>query len=113
MIFAAATDEKTLFVFASAEKAIAYCEGLDVEGGGWLFWDEAGSALSPEFFTPNRRDGFTVGNGIYQLVLSPTNPPLSEVAKELNHLDANPYFASFSAILAHLASAGCAAQHGA
>jgi hypothetical protein len=37
MIFALATDENTLFVFASAVEAVAYCEAIDVEEGGWIF----------------------------------------------------------------------------
>ncbi|WP_454831445.1 hypothetical protein [Pseudoxanthomonas wuyuanensis] len=112
MIFAVATDERTLFVFASAATAIAYCEGTDVEDGGWLFWDEAGIALTPEFLTPNYRDRFTVGSGTYQLVPAPLGPSLAEAIAEFNHLEANPYFADLSAVRTHLAIAARESQHG-
>ena len=55
MIFAVATDERSLYAFASEEEAIAKCEGLDVEAAGWLFWDSAGNPLEAEFLTPNKR----------------------------------------------------------
>lgn len=42
MIFALATDYRSLFVFASVVEAVAHCEGIDVEDGGWAFWDGAG-----------------------------------------------------------------------
>ncbi|MFN9707660.1 MAG: hypothetical protein ACK53K_04400 [Burkholderiales bacterium] len=40
MIFALSTDDKTLMVFASETEATAYAEGIDVEDGGWLFFDD-------------------------------------------------------------------------
>ncbi|KAF1721241.1 hypothetical protein [Pseudoxanthomonas wuyuanensis] len=113
MIFAVATDERTLFVFSSAAAANAYCEGIDVEDGGWLFWDEAGTALAPEFLTSNYRDKFTVGSGTYQLVPAPHRPLLAEVITEINHLEANPYFADLSAVRTHFAIATRTSQHGA
>ena len=35
MIFAFDTDDRSLMVFSSEAEAIAYCEGVDVEEGGW------------------------------------------------------------------------------
>lgn len=113
MIFAVATDERTLFVFSSAAAAAVYCEGIDVEAGGWLFWDEAGTALTPEFLTPNYRDRFTVGSGTYQLVPAPHRPSLTEAITAFDHLEANPYFAEVSAVRRHLAIATRESQHGA
>jgi hypothetical protein len=104
MIFAAATDEMTLFVFATAERALSYCEGIDVEEGGWLFWDGAGSALRAAFITPNHRDGACVGNGVYRLVPSTHLPPLSEVIMELRNLAANPHYPTLTAVRASLAA---------
>ncbi|PPJ43928.1 MULTISPECIES: hypothetical protein [unclassified Pseudoxanthomonas] len=113
MIFAAATDERTLFVFPSAEDAVVYCEGIDVEGDGWLFWDEAGRALAPEFITPNHRGRFSIGSGKYVLVPAPHNCSLVVTLAELSHLDSNPHFHDFSSVLAHLAKVARTPQHGA
>jgi hypothetical protein len=38
MIFAFATDDRTLLAFQSESEAIAYAEGVDVEDGVWLFF---------------------------------------------------------------------------
>jgi hypothetical protein len=113
MIFAAATDENTLCVFPSAAEAIANCEGIDVEDGGWLFWDESGNSLSAEFLTPNHRGRFTVGSGTYRLVQSPDQPNLAESLSGISHIDGNPYFATLSAVQVHLVAAAQASQHGA
>ena len=68
MIFVVETEEQTLHVFPDEANAISYCEGLDVEAAIWLFWDEAGMPLEPEFIIPNKRGLFTVQNGTYRLV---------------------------------------------
>ena len=104
MIFAAATDENTLCIFASAADAIAYCEGIDVEDGGWRFWDESGNPLSAEFLTPNHRERFTICSGTYRLVQSSSQPTLSESISGIRHIDGNPYFATLSAVQLHLAT---------
>jgi hypothetical protein len=85
MIFAASTDDSTLMVFASEVEAVAYCEGLDVEAGGWLFWDNAGSPLQAEFLVPNTRGRFIVGNGKYRLVATatPHHAALAETLSEI------------------------------
>lgn len=68
MIFAADTEERTLHVFPDAETAASYCEGQAVEATVWLFWDDRGAPLEPEFTIPNKRGLFTSTNGIYHLV---------------------------------------------
>lgn len=45
MIFAFATDEKTLMVFPNERDAISYCEGWDVLEGIWLFFAADGSPM--------------------------------------------------------------------
>jgi hypothetical protein len=113
MIFAAATDEECLVVFPSAEAAIAYCEGMDVEAGSWLFWNDRGAALRPEFLTPNHRTRLAVGSGTYQLTPAPNLPALTEVLSKLRAIEGNPYFSSLAAVGAHLAAVVPVPQHGA
>lgn len=104
MIFAAASDENTLFVFASTTEAIAYCEGVDVEDGGWLFWDEDGNALRAEFLTPTHRGRLTVGGGTYHLVRAPDLPVLAASLPLIRHIDGNPRFATLAEVADYLAS---------
>lgn len=68
MIFAVATDERTLVAFENEAAAVAACEGLDVEAADWLFWDDRGDPLEPSFSVPNQRGWFSVQNGVYSLV---------------------------------------------
>jgi hypothetical protein len=67
MIFAFATDDKTLMVFPNGSEAIAYCEGVDVEEGNWLFFDGEGNPLDAVFTTPNKHGSFSVVSGVYIL----------------------------------------------
>jgi hypothetical protein len=67
MIFVAETDERSLYTFVSEEEAIAYCEGVDVEAGVWLFWDDAGRPLQPSFSIPNKRGAISCASGVYSL----------------------------------------------
>lgn len=68
MIFAAETEERSLHVFPDAETAASYCDGLAVEATIWLFWDDKGAPLEPEFTIPNKRGLLTNKNGVYHLV---------------------------------------------
>ena len=68
MIFAVETEERSLVAFSSEADAVSKCEALDVEAAVWLFWDDAGQPLAPEFSVPNKRGLFTVQNGVYKLV---------------------------------------------
>jgi hypothetical protein len=67
MIFAFATDEKTLTVFSDEKEAISYCEGFDVSQGGWLFFAADGSPLEPLFSVPASEPGFVITHGRYSL----------------------------------------------
>lgn len=68
MIFAAETEERSLHVFPDAETAASYCDGLAVEATIWLFWDDDGAPMEPQFTIPNKRGLFTATNGLYHLV---------------------------------------------
>jgi hypothetical protein len=68
MIFAAETEERSLHVFPDADTAASYCDGLAAEAAIWLFWDDNGAPLVPEFTIPNKRGLFTATNGLYHLV---------------------------------------------
>lgn len=113
MIFVAATDDRTLTVFAAAEEAVAHCEGVDVEDGSWLFWDEVGMALAPEFLASNHRGRLAVGSGTYHLIPAPHLPSLTQTLATLHAIEANPHFATLAALRAHLATVATVRQHGA
>lgn len=113
MIFALATDENTLFVFASFTDVMAYCEGIDVEDGVWNFWDHTGCALGAEFHAPNHRVGFTAGNGSYRLVPMRDKATLGESLPSIRQIGDNPHFSSLAALQAHLASITQVPQGGA
>ena len=68
MVFAYASDDRTLMVFSTERDAVAYCEGIDVEDGGWSFFDASGNPLEPVFSVPNERRRFSVLSGKYSLV---------------------------------------------
>ena len=65
MIFAAETEERSLHVFPDAETAASYCDGLAVEATLWLFWDDDGAPMEPQFTIPNQRGVFLGKNGTY------------------------------------------------
>jgi hypothetical protein len=85
MIFVVETEEQTLYVFAKEAEAVANCEGLDVEAAIWLFWDDAGRPLAPEFTVPNKRGFFTAENGKYHLVTAPAGHH-ADLLEALEHI---------------------------
>ena len=107
MIFAAATDERTLCAFSNEEEAVAACEAIDVEDGTWVFWSEDGTPLQPIFTVPNKRGLFTVGNGVYHL--EPTDAlhlaDLEDAVDEILNFECPAPLNSASGIKAHLNSA--------
>jgi hypothetical protein len=67
MIFAFATDDKTLTVFPDESAAIGYCEGWDVSEGGWLFFAADGCPMEPIFSEPASKNGWVISHGHYSL----------------------------------------------
>jgi hypothetical protein len=67
MVFAFATDDKTLMVFPDERAAIGYCEGWDVSEGGWLFFAADGSPMEAVFSSPAFKSGFVITHGRYSL----------------------------------------------
>jgi hypothetical protein len=92
MVFALAKDDRTLKVFATEADAISYCEGIDVEEGGWLFFANDGLPLEPHFSHPSRRGTWTVTSGIYSLRPSSirVNPTLRDRLHEVVSVDGIP-----------------------
>ena len=92
MIFAFATDDRTLMVFPDESKAIAYCEGIDVEEGNWLFFNDDGNQLDVEFTTPNIHGSFSVVSGVYSLRPSAKVPTKSllEVLEDVGNVEGEP-----------------------
>ena len=113
MIFVLATDEKSLLVFPTAEEAIAHCEGIDVGAGVWLFWNEVGQPLQPEFLTPNRHGRFSVSSGIYRLLPMQSGNSLAEVLGDIRSMDPNPFFQTLATVKVHLAGVASATRPGA
>jgi hypothetical protein len=107
MIFAAETEELSLYVFDGEAEAIAHCEGLDVEAGTWVFWDDQGNPLEAQFTKPNKRGLFSAINGAYTLV--PATPdhhaPLSEALEEILHFEGRAPFDSELGVREYLTGA--------
>lgn len=106
MIFAAETEERTLYVFSSEKDAIANCEGLDVEAAVWLFWDDAGRPLEPRFTIPNKRGLFGSKNGVYELVPAAPNhhAALIEAVENIVAFEAEAPFNSIAGVRAYVES---------
>ena len=105
MIFALATDERTLLVFASAREAVAHCEGIDVEDGMWRFWDRRGDPLQARFSQPNRRGSVSVANGAYSLESRPGGQHLMAALRDIGWIGDNTFFDSLTAVGTYLATA--------
>ncbi|MBB5207871.1 hypothetical protein [Chiayiivirga flava] len=105
VIFVANNEEQSLMVFPPEADAVAYCEGLDVEAGEWLFWDNAGNPLEPRFEVPNKRGLFTVQNGTYRLVpaASPYRVELAVALSEIRHFEGPALFLSEAVVRNHIA----------
>lgn len=86
MIFALSTDDKTLMIFVSEAEATAYVEGIDVEDGVWLFFDDCGFPLTATFSTPNKRSAFCAESGVYHLQPS-QGQNLSELLPEVASIE--------------------------
>jgi hypothetical protein len=67
MIFALATDDNGLMIFATEVDAVAYCEGIDVAEGGWEFFAADGTPLEPVFEQPASRSAVLITSGKYTL----------------------------------------------
>jgi hypothetical protein len=107
IVFAAETEERSLYTFASEVEAIAYCEGLDVEAAIWLFWDWAGKPLAPVFSTANKRGLLVAQSGTYRLTAAEPNHHtlLSDVMHEFTAFEGSHPFNSRAGVLAHLRDA--------
>ena len=114
MIFAIATDERSLEVFPSEARAIAACEALDVESGNWLFFSHDGAPLEPQFTALSKRGFFAAQNGQYRLVPSDSGnyAHLSEILVEVATFESSPPFHSAGSIEAHLAALKAAVKRG-
>lgn len=53
MLLALDKDDGRVLAFADAAAACAYCKGVDVRDGYWLFFDEDGSPLEARFEHPD------------------------------------------------------------
>jgi hypothetical protein len=101
-IFAFSTDDRGLIVFARKEDAISYCEGVDIENGEWIFWDECGINMEAKFSTPNKIGKFTAASGKYDLVSFPEGLELIEFLSNVGYVEGNGIFKDINEIRQHL-----------
>src|SRR5688572_11424078 len=97
MVFAEATDERCLSAFENDSEAIAYCEGIDVAEGNWLFWDDSGNPLEPVFSTASRGGKYTL-----QRSTSMRYVHLIEALDSIRTFDARAPFDRKEGVLAHI-----------
>ncbi len=101
-IFAFSTDDRGLKVFPSKEEAIGYCEGIDIENGEWIFWDEFGTSMEAKFSTPNQKGKFTVVSGQYDLVPFPEGLELIEFLSNVGYVEGSDMFRDVNEVRQHL-----------
>ncbi|MBQ0753307.1 MAG: hypothetical protein KBT87_11310 [Gammaproteobacteria bacterium] len=106
IIFAFSTDDNGLEVFPTKDEAINYCEGIDVEEGLWLFWDESGENMEAKFSVPNKKDGSWVQSGVYDLVPFPIGLELIEFISNVGYVEGRGIFNTVQDIRLHL-TRGC------
>jgi len=98
MVFVIAEDN-TLSVCEDMESMQGEFEGIDVEDGVYMFFDEKGAALKAEFTVPNQRGRFWVLSGTYTLVPDPENKTsLEDLLTKPQVLERNRYFESIEDI---------------
>ncbi len=95
MIFALASDDHGLMIFATEADAVAYCEGIDVVEGGWEFFAADGAPLEAHFSQPASRGAVFVVPGKYTLrAAGGTRPSLSERLDTVTYVEGMPGVAS-------------------
>lgn len=90
-------------VFDSEATAISYAEGIDVEEGGWQFFDSSGSPLEAVFTTPNQK-GLFIRSGKYHLRATNCGVFLSERLSDISAVEGPEPLNTVAAIRTHLAS---------
>lgn len=87
MYFALASDDRGLTAFPSIVSALAYCEAIDVEEGGWRFFDIDGTSLRPRVLAPSKRGKMFVASGKYDLVRDPNGRSLYEELTNIAYVE--------------------------
>ncbi len=107
MIFAVDKEDRTLYVFRDEVSAVAYCEGLDVEAAIWLFRDDFGQPMMPEFTVPSKRGLFIVRNGTYHLVPATHShhAHLEEAREDIEHVEGSQELKTIQSVREHLTTA--------
>jgi hypothetical protein len=102
MTFVFATDDQSLFVFPTPATACSHAEGVDVEDGLYLFFDDTGRPLKPVFSTPNERARFSVVSGVYSLdsERAETSSSLFDILPQVASVEGE--LASIEAVRQHL-----------
>ena len=103
-IFAFFTDDRGLEVFPNKADAISYCEGIDIENGVWLFWDDSGINLVAKFLEPKQTGVFSIMSGKYDLVPFPQGLELIEFLSNVGYVEGRGMFTDVHEIRQHLTS---------
>ena len=85
------------------------CEGIDVEDGVYIFFDENGEELVPYFTSPNRRGGFWIfkwiESGEYNLKPCKDNPRNGiDELQQVVEMKPNKYFEDLHHVRKHFES---------
>ena len=104
-IFVFSTDDKGLEAFATKEDAINFCEGIDVENGEYLFWDEFGINMEPKFSKLNQKNCVSIVSGEYDLVPFPIGLDLIDFLSNVSYVEGHGMFKDVDDIRQHLTRA--------
>lgn len=108
MIFIISEDQ-TLEVVENISDVQRECEGVDVEDGVFLFFNEDGEELVPHFTSPNRHDGFWIFKWVEsgKFILNPCKDNPRGVIDELQQvveMKPNKFFENLNDVKKHFES---------
>lgn len=104
------TDDQLVMVLRDLDDVRGECEPIDVEQGGFQFFDEFGRRLIPRFTKPVQRTTLifgiqSVGGGDYELDIDPVDPgsAFDELLANVVGIEPNPWFKTVTALADHVA----------
>ena len=98
-------EDKTMMILDDIEEVRKECEGIDVEEGVFLFFNENGYSLNPKIMSPTKRQKILgkielIESGKYELC-QVGNPNFQNILKQLKNvvgLKPNKYFSSLDEV---------------
>ncbi len=101
MIFALCAAERKLLVFGSDAEAIAHAEEVDLQAGGWQFFDQAGASLQLVSAGDHPRCFFVAPDTLY-LRAGGGEVTLAQRLVDVDAVQGPPPLASVPAVRAYL-----------